>query len=88
MLLSNTTYLMKVLFREGTGGDFVRVQYSANSGSFSYFQANTLTNLKNGNCYIVTCYMIIDNRFDPRAIQMVQIPGPGLKAGARGNVGA
>ena len=27
--------------------------------------------------------MIIDNRSDPRAIQMVQIPGPELKVGAR-----
>ena len=26
--------------------------------------------------------MILDNRPEPRAIQMVQIPGPGLKVGA------
>ena len=27
--------------------------------------------------------MIIDNRSHPRAIQIVQIPGPGLKVGAK-----
>ena len=27
--------------------------------------------------------MIIDNRCDPREIQMVKIPGPGLKVGAK-----